>query len=255
MISVAALKAMAARGATVDMIIAAIEAEQGEAEERAEKMLAEKREKDRARQSKSRASRASRVTAVTSCDIAGNEQSVAAAPDARPQAHVAIVAGAAPQQTSQPPQKENPPHPLKKNTSSFLSFLISESEERKDSVVTRAREAPGFEDRFWPRYPHKVGKIKARKAFVDALRRVDLETMLAALDRYIAKTDDRPWCNPATWLNEGRWDDNPASQSRAPPRGRGNNGGFTGVLVDRYLERTDGGTGNHDGTDGFAAIA
>jgi hypothetical protein len=34
--------------------------------------------------------------------------------------------------------------------------------------------------------------------------------------RYAAKTDDRPWCNPETWINQGRWEDRPASVSRIP---------------------------------------
>ena len=29
------------------------------------------------------------------------------------------------------------------------------------------------------------------------------DALMAALLRYAAKTDDRPWCNPATWLNGG----------------------------------------------------
>jgi hypothetical protein len=42
--------------------------------------------------------------------------------------------------------------------------------------------------------------------------------MMIGLEAYVDKTDDRPWCNPATWLNEGRWDDQPAAkpQSRDP---------------------------------------
>lgn len=72
-------------------------------------------------------------------------------------------------------------------------------------------------DEFWSAYPHKVGKADAVKAFKRAAGRVDRETMMAGLRRYIAKTDDRPWCNPSTWLNQDRWSDQPAAQ---PQRGR-----------------------------------
>lgn len=85
----------------------------------------------------------------------------------------------------------------------------------------------GF-DRFWALFPNKVGKADALKAFAKASQRVDLETMLAGLDRYVGKTDDRPWCNPSTWLNQDRWTDQPASQPRGSPpqRPRGMQGIF-----------------------------
>ncbi|AMM84773.1 hypothetical protein AZF01_10735 [Martelella sp. AD-3] len=38
------------------------------------------------------------------------------------------------------------------------------------------------------------------------------------LKRYVAKRDDRPWCNLSTWLNQDRWTDRPAAApARAPP--------------------------------------
>jgi hypothetical protein len=84
-----------------------------------------------------------------------------------------------------------------------------------------ARErAPSLFDQFWSAYPHKVGKEAARKAFaaVSRSKRVTFAELSAGLDRYVRKTDDRPWCNPATWLNQGRWADEPAACATAPPR-------------------------------------
>ena len=74
------------------------------------------------------------------------------------------------------------------------------------------RFPPGF-DEFWAAYPRKVGKDAAAKAF--AKRRVGvglLAQMLAALSTQ--KTGEQ-WRkdggqfipHPATWLNEGRWQD------------------------------------------------
>ncbi|MDX3926758.1 MAG: hypothetical protein QHC90_13265 [Shinella sp.] len=78
----------------------------------------------------------------------------------------------------------------------------------------------GFAD-FWSAYPHKVGKPVAEKSFIKALRRADLATIMAGLEAYVAKTDDRPWCNPSTWLNQDRWNDAPSTpplrRSQAPP--------------------------------------
>lgn len=65
-------------------------------------------------------------------------------------------------------------------------------------------------DTFWVQYPHKVGKGAARKSFAAALKKVKMNDLMAALHRYAAKQDDRPWCNPATWLNQERWLDQPA---------------------------------------------
>ncbi|WP_244426611.1 YdaU family protein [Sinorhizobium sojae] len=74
-----------------------------------------------------------------------------------------------------------------------------------------------FESHFWPIYPNKVGKPKALEAFIKARSKADLETIMAGLRRYVAKTDDRPWCNPATWLNQERWGDAPAMVPRGQP--------------------------------------
>lgn len=96
------------------------------------------------------------------------------------------------------------------------------------SSSLRSEEAPvpkmptGF-DQFWAIYPNRVGKRDAEKSFVKAVKRADLQIILDGLSRYVAKTDDRPWCNPATWLNQDRWEDAPAAvpqRSVSPPQGR-----------------------------------
>ncbi len=117
------------------------------------------------------------------------------------------------------PKKEIPPTPPKEKTTPSISVSVG------------AREF----DRFWSLFPNKVGKRDAEKAFAAALQRADLETILAGLERYAAKTDDRPWCNPATFLNQDRWADQPASlaprrQSTAPPPREPRNAGERAYL-------------------------
>lgn len=85
-------------------------------------------------------------------------------------------------------------------------------EGKKEKDAPEARSFPEF----WSLYPNKVGKRDAEAAFLKALKRADLETIVAGLRRYAAKTDDRPWCNPATWLNQDRWEDRPATVAPAP---------------------------------------
>jgi hypothetical protein len=101
---------------------------------------------------------------------------------------------------------------------SFRGRRREEEEKKKEGRDTRARAratlAPCWTesdwDRFWAEFPNKVGKAAARLAFQKATYRVAPETMFPGLLAYATKTDDRPWCNPATWLNQDRWDDQPS---------------------------------------------
>lgn len=70
-------------------------------------------------------------------------------------------------------------------------------------------------DQFWTIYPSKVGKRDAKAAFAEASHRVTFEVMLAGLRKYINKDDDRALCNPSTWLNGDRWEDEPAQKPNA----------------------------------------
>lgn len=67
-------------------------------------------------------------------------------------------------------------------------------------------------------YPNKVGKAAAERAFASARKRSSFEEILTGLRRYVSKRDDRPWCNPATWLNQDRWHDQPATNGQPPPQ-------------------------------------
>lgn len=72
---------------------------------------------------------------------------------------------------------------------------------------------------FWLAYPNKVAKRAAETAYERALNRADAETILAGLER---ATGSRQWGegyipNPATWLNQDRWTDEPAEGQRLLP--------------------------------------
>lgn len=85
------------------------------------------------------------------------------------------------------------------------------------SLSLRSRDARATDDgfeRFWQAYPRKVGKLAARKAYAVAVRKVagpdPPGLLIEAVER--AKpfwTDPRFIPHPATWLNQGRWDDEP----------------------------------------------
>ena len=110
--------------------------------------------------------------------------------------------------TPLPLDKKNPPHPLKD--------LIP-----APPCVPAASEAFAS---FWAKYPITNSKKAALKAFESALKRAPVETIMAGLDRYLAKQDNAHWAYAATWLNGDRWNDQhtskPLPQAPRPPGGR-----------------------------------
>ncbi len=112
-----------------------------------------------------------------------------------------------------------------RNVSSAVSETAPETEtetetekrvEKKERACARAEISsgwpPDYAEQFWQAFPNKIG----RKDALQRLKRVaqsgtvDFLEMMGALYRYAGKTDDRPFCNPATWINQERWTDVPA---------------------------------------------
>lgn len=90
---------------------------------------------------------------------------------------------------------------------------------REGKEGTPAKAVSLSEDflKFWEAYPEKVGKKDAAKAWDSATDKPDLQTILAAIEAYKrSKPADRAWCNPSTWLNQGRWNDAPANSDSQP---------------------------------------
>ena len=92
-----------------------------------------------------------------------------------------------------------------------------DKDQEKDKDVTGAkapsRARDGRFDVFWANYPRKVGKEAARKAF-SRLNMTNelLSQMLSAIKQQCAspqwtKDNGQYIPNPATWLNQGRWED------------------------------------------------
>lgn len=75
--------------------------------------------------------------------------------------------------------------------------------------VKRAESDPAFEA-FWLAYPRKTGKIEARRAWDRAMGVTTPEVIEAALRAAKWAHDPRFIPHPSTWLNQGRWDDQPA---------------------------------------------
>lgn len=91
-----------------------------------------------------------------------------------------------------------------------------EREEEKEKE-TRA-SALLSDDRFsvfWDEWPNKVGRPAALKAFKSAIKRSSFEEIMDGLRFYVrSKPPDRSWLNPATFLNQDRWQDRPAPTAK-----------------------------------------
>ena len=153
---------------------------------------------------------------------------------------------------------------------SDLSSLRSDRDRETTAVARVDQAAPNLFEQFWSIYPHKVGKRDAEKAFATALKRASIADIMNGLLRYAAKTDDRPWCNPSTFLNQDRWTDMPAaavSRHQSPKKHTQGNvwldearerglipNEHTGQTIDLSANSVEGRTGEGPGTSQFLAF-
>lgn len=82
-----------------------------------------------------------------------------------------------------------------------------------DIIITEAVDPIEAEfERFWLLYPNKVGKPSALKAYKKARKKVGADTILSGLETYKrTKEDWQHWKGPAAWLNDERWNHEPAA--------------------------------------------
>lgn len=102
----------------------------------------------------------------------------------------------------------------------------NDKDEEIKAASPPARAKSSDFDLFWQAYPKKVGKEAARKAFSRV--KAPLESLLTAIERQKCGNqwtteNGRFIPNPATWLNQGRWEDEveQASLGRAAKPGYG----------------------------------
>lgn len=114
-----------------------------------------------------------------------------------------------------------------------------------NSKALAANSAAEAFSRFWAIWPHKVGKPDAARSFLRVAGEV--EQILAGVERYARdKPPDRSWLNPATFLNQRRWEDQPAPVSARAPFERADNG-MTTILKEIYEnERKQNESSNRD---------
>lgn len=81
----------------------------------------------------------------------------------------------------------------------------------KPPIIPQGGDLSGFE-KFWQAYPLKKGKQAARRAFDRARKLTTLDNMLSAIRKQKGweqwtRDNGKYIPHPATWLNQGRWDD------------------------------------------------
>jgi hypothetical protein len=85
-------------------------------------------------------------------------------------------------------------------------------------AIARKREADESFNAFWSRYPKKVGRLDAVKAW-NKLRpdAATVNAILEALEWQIDQWDDLRYCpHPATWIRSERWTDEKPEAADAP---------------------------------------
>lgn len=77
--------------------------------------------------------------------------------------------------------------------------------------IDRHRFAINYFDQFWAVYPRKAAKQAAFAAFKKACQREEPLTIIAGARRYAddPNREDAFTAHAATWLNQGRWEDDP----------------------------------------------
>lgn len=119
--------------------------------------------------------------------------------------------------------KANPSKPKQGQPSSSSSSSEERDTNSKQTTDVRpiSSDASAF-NRFWKDYPKKVGKKAAAKAWERAKINGNLEAVLAAVRTQLAnpkwqEEGGRFIPNPATWINQGRWDDEPTTIGKPRP--------------------------------------
>lgn len=75
-------------------------------------------------------------------------------------------------------------------------------------------------EQFWNKYPRRVAKVAARNVFLSVMLKPNapsLVTLLTAVDKYAKTEIDKKYiAHPATWLRQGRWEDDSEECTTTP---------------------------------------
>ncbi|OZE95068.1 helix-turn-helix domain-containing protein [Rhodococcus sp. 15-2388-1-1a] len=114
-----------------------------------------------------------------------------------------------PSSTERTPKKTIPPedHLEENNPSRDELALIDQPDISPAPKSLSTKQIDALFDTWYEKYPRKVARPDARKAYTRAVRNVGPEKLLAAATALAAeKRDKQFYPYPATWLNKGHWD-------------------------------------------------
>ena len=136
-----------------------------------------------------------------------------------------------PQMNAETPQMdvENPAPPAPEP--SITIKKPSKSIDHKDSFAE-----------FWDWVPRKVAKDKAFAAYAKARKAVDAQTILGGMIRYAEQRkgqDPQYTAHPASWLNAGRWNDEP-EQMKGPTNAKTDRRQFDAAINETARRLSDG---------------
>lgn len=125
-----------------------------------------------------------------------------------------------PSPDSQPPETDTSRESVSRTSvreepvSDLFNGAVNESHP-SPAKAPRALHPPKGFAQFWAKYPRKVGKASALKAYRAAVDHASIDDIQAGLERSIRRwsedgTDVHYIPHPTTWLNGGRWDDEDA---------------------------------------------
>jgi uncharacterized protein YdaU (DUF1376 family) len=115
-----------------------------------------------------------------------------------------------------------------------------EEKRREENTVAKAtvshtvKFAQDMFEEFWDRYPKRIGKADAHKAYARAMKKITHDDLMFALSERLpalAAKDKQYRPNPATWLNQERWTDDIDTGSDT---GRSRTGGTGNAMVDAF---------------------
>jgi hypothetical protein len=100
--------------------------------------------------------------------------------------------------------------------SSGTNYKKDAIQSKKEYTPKPPRGADDF-DAFWAEVPRKVAKGRARKAFAKAVKSTDPEIIIEAMKSHaeaMMGKDPQYIPHPSTWLNDERWADDGATDTR-----------------------------------------
>ena len=109
------------------------------------------------------------------------------------------------------PKSENPTleNPTLENQTAIEEHLNREEQEKRTNAQGELERQFNL---WWEFYPRKTAKLAARRAYEKAVAMVGFKILFDGVERF-AHDPNKPAAqflpHPATWLNEGRWDDEP----------------------------------------------